>query len=154
MRRARVGIAVCASLLLAAHGVALGAHLKLQAEHISVAAAEALRRAERELERHPDNARAAYLGATMLVTLGDARRAREWVGQALSIEPDDFLVLYNAACTHAQLGDFDAGVELLERALPSAFEETRSWLRLDSDLDPLRRHPRFQALLARLECEP
>ena len=40
------------------------------------AAAEALRRAERELERHPDNARAAYLGATMLATLGETQRAR------------------------------------------------------------------------------
>ena len=84
------------------------------------AAAEALRRAERELERHPDNARAAYLGATMLATLGESQRAREWVSQALSIEPDDFLVLYNAACTYAQLGDIDSSIERLELALPSA----------------------------------
>lgn len=35
---------MCATLLLAAHGVALGAHFKLEAERISVAAAEALLR--------------------------------------------------------------------------------------------------------------
>ena len=98
--------------------------------------------------------RAAYLGATVLVTLGDTQRARDWVGHALSLEPDDFLVLYNAACTHAQLGDVDLAVELLERALPSAFEETKNWLHLDSDLDPLRKHPRFAALLRRIEAQP
>jgi len=118
------------------------------------AAAEALCRAERELERHPDHARAAYLGATMLAVLGDPERAQEWIGHALSIEPDDFLVLYNAACAYAQLGDVERSIEALERALPSALEETRSWLRLDSDLDPLREHPRFIVLLRRLEIEP
>lgn len=120
------------------------------------AATEALRRAERELELelHPDNAPAAHLGATVLVTLGETQRAREWVSRALAIEPDDFLVLYNVACAYAQLGELDAGVDVLERALPSAFEETKNWLRLDSDLDPLREHPRFQALLARLAIAP
>ena len=118
------------------------------------AAAEALRRAERELERHPDNARAAYLGATMLAALGETERAREWLSHALSIEPDDFLALYNAACTYAQLGDLDSAIELLERALPSALEETKAWLRQDSDLDPLREHPRFVELLRRIEAQP
>lgn len=98
--------------------------------------------------------RAAYLGATMLASLGEPPRAREWVSHALSIEPDDFLVLYNASCTHAQLGDIDTAVELLDRALPSAFEETKSWLRLDSDLDPVREHPRFLSLLNRLAIDP
>ena len=63
-------------------------------------------------------------------------------------------MLYNAACTYAQLGDIDSSIERLERALPSALEETKSWLRLDSDLDPLREHPRFQSLLHRIDAQP
>ena len=38
--------------------------------------------------------------------------------------------------------------------MPRANEERKAWLRHDSDLDPLRQHPRFLALLRRLETEP
>ena len=118
------------------------------------AAAEALRRAQRELERHPDNTRAAYLGGSMLAALGETERAHEWLSRALAIEPDDLFTLYNVACGYTQLGSLDSAVELLERALPSALEETKAWLRHDSDLDPLREHPRFVALLRRIEAQP
>ncbi len=118
------------------------------------AATEALRRAQRELERHPDNTRAAYLGGIMLASLGQTEQAREWLSRALAIEPDDFLTLYNVACGRAQLGNLDSAIELLERALPSALEETKAWLRHDSDLDPLREHPRFVELLRRIEAQP
>jgi adenylate cyclase len=117
------------------------------------AAAEALRRARQELERHPDNARAAYLGGIMLAVLGDTGRAREWLSRALAIEPDDFFSLYNVACGYAQLGDFDGAIELLERGMPSANEERKAWLRHDSDLDPLRKHPRFVALIRMLGAD-
>ena len=118
------------------------------------AAAEALQRAQGELERHPDNARAAYLGGIMLAVLGEAARAREWLSRALAIEPDDYLALYNVACAHAQLGDVDKAIGVLERAMPSANEEMKAWLRNDSDLDPLREHPRFVELLRRIEAHP
>ena len=118
------------------------------------AAAEALRRAQRELERHPDNTRAAYLGGGMLAVLGETERAREWLSRALAIEPDDFPTLYNVACGYAQLGNLDSAIKLLERALPSALEDTRAWLRHDSHLDPLREHPRFVELLRRIEAQP
>mgnify|MGYP000140210763 CR=1 FL=1 len=89
-------------------------------------------------------------GGTTSTSWRCARRS----DRARSIEPDDFLVLYNAACSLAQLGDVEPAIAALEHALPSALEETRSWLRLDSDLDPLRGHPRFRALLARLAITP
>jgi adenylate cyclase len=117
------------------------------------AATETLRGALRELERHPDNTRAAYLCGIMLAVLGESERAREWLSLALAIEPDDFLTVYNVACGHAQLGDLDSAIELLERALPSALEDTKAWLRHDRDLDPLREHPRFVALLRRIEAQ-
>lgn len=115
------------------------------------AATEGVRRARRELERHPDNARAAYLGGIGLAVLGQTEQAREWLAQALSIEPDDYFTLYNVACGYAHLGDLDSAMELLERSMPRANDERRAWLRHDSDLDPLRQHPRFVALLRRLE---
>jgi adenylate cyclase len=118
------------------------------------AAEEALRRAQRELERHPDNARAAYLGGIMLAVLGQSEQAREWLSRALAIEPDDFFTLYNVACGYAHLGELDSAIELLEHSMPSANEERKAWLRHDGDLDPLREHPRFVELLRRIEAQP
>jgi adenylate cyclase len=103
--------------------------------------------AERELAVHPENVRAAYLGAGYLAQNGEAARAREWIDRALAIEPDDFLTQYNAACILANLGDIGQAIDLLENALPQAHSEIRGWVKHDSDLDPLRDSPRFRALL-------
>jgi adenylate cyclase len=103
-----------------------------------------------ELRVRPENARAVSLGATYLATTRQADRAREWVERALLIEPDDFLTQYNAACVYAQLGDPERAIDLLTRALPIGHSEIRAWVQRDSDLDPLRSHPRFETLLQRI----
>jgi adenylate cyclase len=106
--------------------------------------------AELELTRHPENARAAYLGAGMLVDLGEHDRAREWSARAMATDPDDILTQYNVACVHANLGELDAAFDLLERLLPHANHETKSWVRYDSDFDQLRAQPRYQKIEALL----
>ena len=65
----------------------------------------------------------------------------------MAIDPDDILTQYNVACTYSRLGDLDAAFELLERLLPRANHETKSWIKLDSDFDALRSHPRYQKVL-------
>ena len=89
-------------------------------ERAHSSAQKALARAQRELQRSPENARAAYPGAIVQVELGRADAAREWLSRALAIEPDDFLTLYNVACTLSLLGDLDQAVEVLTNALPRA----------------------------------
>jgi adenylate cyclase len=111
------------------------------------AARRGIERAERELTLHPDNPRPAYLGAAALVTLGQNERAREWVSRAMSIDPDDVLTQYNAACVCSLLGDIEPAFDLLERLLPNANHETKAWIKHDSDFDPLRDHPRYQKIL-------
>jgi adenylate cyclase len=112
------------------------------------AARRGIERAESELTLHPENPRPAYLGAAALVTLGETDRAREWLSRALAIDPDDILTQYNAACVYSQLGDIESAFDLLERLLPHAGHELRrGWIKHDSDLDPLRSHPRFQKVL-------
>ena len=59
----------------------------------------------------------------------------------------------DVACGRALLGDLDSAIELLERALPGALEDTKAWLRHDRDLDPLCEDPRFVALLRRIEAQ-
>ena len=114
---------------------------------IEAAARKALERAERELTLHPENPRPAYAGANCLVTLGERDRAMEWLSRALAIDPDDILTQYNVACVYAKVGDFDRAFDLLERLLPHANHETKSWTKVDSDFDPLRKLPRYQKVL-------
>jgi len=114
---------------------------------IAGVARRAVERAERELTQHPENPRAAYLGAGALLELGETDRAKEWLSRAIATDPDDILTQYNVACTYTLLGDLDAAFELLERLLPRANHETKSWIKLDSDFDALRSHPRYQKVL-------
>ena len=111
------------------------------------AARKGIERAERELTQHPEDPRPAYLGASALVELGESERAREWLSRALAIDPDDPMTQYNVACGYSTLGDIDAAFDLLERWLPFANHETKAWIKHDSDLDPLRDHPRYQKIL-------
>ena len=115
-------------------------------------ARKAIERAESELTLHPENPRAAYLGANALATLGEKDRAREWAARALAIDPDDVLIQYNVACVYSLLGDLEQAFDLLEGLLPKAgYELKRGWIKHDSDLDPLRRHPRFQKIFEVIE---
>ena len=65
------------------------------------AARRGAKRAERELVKHPENPRPAYLGANALAFLGETERAKEWSARALAIDPDDVLTQYNVACLSA-----------------------------------------------------
>jgi adenylate cyclase len=116
------------------------------------AARRAIERAKSELTLHPENARPAYLGAAALVEVGDHDRAREWASRALFIDPDDVLTQYNVACVYSLLGDIEQAFDLLDRLLPNAgYELKHGWIEHDSDLDPLRNHPRYQKILDVIE---
>ncbi|MGH9773963.1 MAG: protein kinase domain-containing protein [Candidatus Acidiferrales bacterium] len=104
--------------------------------------------AEKHLELHPDDARALYLGAVALVRLGERTRSLEWARRALAIDPEDCGILYNVACTYALQGQIEDAIDCLEKAMTHAFWYKR-WAQHDSDLDSLRNHPRFQALMER-----
>jgi adenylate cyclase len=114
---------------------------------IDAAARKAVERAEQELTVHPENPRPAYLGANCLLAIGERDRAMEWLSRALAIDPDDIMTQYNVACMYTKLRDFDRAFDLLERVLPHANHETKSWVKVDSDLDGLRSLPRYQKVL-------
>jgi len=116
-------------------------------EEMRKAAQEGVARAERELALHPENSRPAYLGAVALATLGQLDRAKEWAERALAIDPDDGLAKYNVACFCAVVGEHDRAIDLLLELLPRATHERKRWVKHDSDLDPIRSHPRFSKVL-------
>ena len=108
-----------------------------------------LARAEARLDLNPDDGRALYLGGAALVYLGETSRGLEWADRALAIDPDDPFILWNVACTNLLAGRIDPALDLLERATDLGFGH-REWIEHDPDCDPLRDHPRFLAMLARM----
>jgi TolB-like protein/Flp pilus assembly protein TadD len=117
--------------------------------------AEASRRsgiqvAEEHLRLHPDDVRALYMAANGMAALGDAARAREWTQRAMDMRPEDPMVLYNAGCNFSLLGLVEPAVDLLAKANQRGLRQ-RGWYENDSNLDPLRGHPRFQKLLRELD---
>ena len=110
---------------------------------------KALRIIERHLELNPDDARAVYLGANGLAYLGKSEESLAWSERALALDPLDPAVLYNVACGFAQLGLTDKALDCLEQATTYGSGH-RPWIEKDPDLDPIRNHPRFVALLTRI----
>lgn len=111
------------------------------------AAREGVARAERDLALHPENSRSAYLGAIGLAALGEIDRAKEWAERALVIDPEDSLTKYNVACFCSLVGEHDRAIDLLIELLPHSTWERKRWVQYDSDLDPIRNHPRFQEVV-------
>ncbi|MBB3406324.1 adenylate cyclase [Rhizobium sp. BK316] len=118
-----------------------------QMDKASTHARIALKKAEEELRLHPENANAACLGATALAFLGEGGKALEWLARALATDPTDINIQYNAACTYSLLGEIDRAIDLLEVWMPQVGVEMRLWFKNDSDLDPIRNHPRYLNLL-------
>ena len=112
--------------------------------------AEAVRRngirlVEERLEFDPNDVRALYLGANALVSVGYLERGLEWTNRALNIEPQEPMLLYNAACIYCIAERPGEAIGFLEQAVRHGFSN-RDWMRNDGDLDPLRDSPRFTAL--------
>lgn len=104
----------------------------------------------RQCELEPDNLRAHYLAGGALLHAGRKEEGRRLTERALAMAPEDFSALYNGACFHSLAGEPERALDLLERALAKG-NGFPDWMRHDTDLDPLRALPRFQALVAKLE---
>ena len=129
-------------------------HFKCQAleglgvsdEEITNANRKALELIKQHVEGNPEDLRALCLGATAFVRDGQVDKGLDWARRALAVDSEEPLILYNVACVYSLAGKADETVDMLEKAVKAGFGDT-AWLDHDSDLDPVRDHPRFQALL-------
>jgi adenylate cyclase len=112
------------------------------------AAQETMARVERALAAEPDNGGALGFGAAALTTLGEIERAKAWIEHALLLDPDNNHLRYNLACSMVKAGEPAAALDLLEECLGRAGLEVLIWVQVDSDLDPMRGHPRFKGMIA------
>ena len=117
------------------------------------AAQRSLERCEKIVAVEPDNGSAMGFAVGALATLGEAERAKEWANRALLLDPDNVNLRYNFACTLITgLHDVDAALELLAPAFERMRAEVVNWVKSDPDLDLIRDHPRFKAMLAAAEA--
>jgi adenylate cyclase len=120
-------------------------------EESASALRECLARVKAEIKEHPDNADALAFGSTILAETGEGARAEDWAAGAIILGPDDHVVQYNLALTHALLGQIDAALDRLEQAFaasPTFQRRLAAWMKYDQGLDPLRDHPRFLRIVA------
>jgi serine/threonine protein kinase/Flp pilus assembly protein TadD len=102
--------------------------------------------AERHLNLNPDDARALSLCGSALIQLGEKKKAMEWVKRAVSIDEYDPTIIYSLACALAMGGETDEAIKYLEESVRAGFAH-KEWIQQDSDLESIRDHPRFKALL-------
>jgi len=90
------------------------------------------------------------MAANGLAGLGEVDRATQWAALAQAMEPQDPMLLYNVGCIYAfDASKRDRALDFLEAAVAGGLTQ-RGWFENDSNLDPLRSHPRFRALLERM----
>jgi len=114
------------------------------------AARRTLERAEATTAKDPTNGAALAAGASSLMMLGEIDRGKDWLQRALILDPDNIMVLYNSACSLTfRNADLDGALDLLE----TYFSRLQSpgnlhHAEIDPDMDPVRDHPRFKAMIA------
>src|SRR6267143_828485 len=128
---------------------ALALHELGRADEMREADQQAVDLINKYLELNPNEARAYSLGASPLARLGEREHSKRWSEQAMALAPNDPVVLYNAACNLAQLGEHDCALDGLERSIEAGVSGG-DWSKHDPDFESLRDHPRFQAIVKRI----
>ena len=78
---------------------------------------------------------------------GEFAAAKTLLVEELRERPEAGGLLYNLACAESQLGETEAALEHLRRALEIS-DEFADYARTDADLEPIRADPRFAELVS------
>jgi adenylate cyclase len=117
------------------------------------AAQSAYARAEAILARDPNNANVMAYSAYALAAMGESEPAKARMNRALLIDPGNFLMRYNFACTlSGKLRDKEAAFTMLTEVFKTISEAFIRYAKDDPDFVLLRDDPRWDALIAGAEA--
>ncbi|MCG6927852.1 MAG: protein kinase [Acidobacteria bacterium] len=100
---------------------------------------------ESHLKKVPEDARGRTLLATDYAFVGRPEDAERDATLAMTLRPNDAMVMYNVACVFGQLGKKPEALDAIKKAWEAGFKD-RSWARRDPDLAILQDDPEFQKL--------
>ncbi len=81
--------------------------------------------------------------------MGDGKGAEETLAELEKQSRGKYVSRFFAGQIHASLGQHERALDCLEKACEERFHRVAS-IKVDSILEPLRLHPRFQTLLKRI----
>ena len=115
-------------------------------EKLELALEEGLQVYPRYLARHPDDARAHMFFASNLAQTGQREEGKVEAAKALELSPGDPVMMYNAACFYAVMGEKHLAMESLRNSI-AAGNENYEWMKRDPDLDSIRNEPEYLELV-------
>jgi len=98
------------------------------------------------LLHNPEDARAHQFYAFTLERLGRRKEAKIEMRKGIEINPNDLIIIYNAACFYALIGDKTASIENLKKAIDNGFGNYE-YIKHDPDLYSLKKEPDFIELI-------
>ena len=107
---------------------------------------ESLRMYPRYLSKHPEDARSHMFYATDLAKGERFEDAKREAAKALELNPSDPLMLYNAACFYARLGESQLATTALRGSIAAGYENF-AWIKRDPDFESLRNDPGYIELM-------
>jgi Flp pilus assembly protein TadD len=116
-----------------------------QKEKFQTACNHALKLAEADAQRDPNNAEKQGAVSYLSAELGDRQKAVGRITSALTLAPDSGDVLYRAALVYQALGEKPTALKYLSEALVHGYTKER--VRQDPDWRSLRDDTAFQALI-------
>jgi adenylate cyclase len=137
-----------ASVYLISCYTAIGDALRLRR-----AAEQLLSRTEAALQNDPNSVRMLEDSALALAALGESGRAQERMAHALLLNTESNTMRYNFACLlSVHLREYEAALDMLAPVFDRVSARFVEYAKADPELEALRIHPRFQAMLASAEA--
>ena len=100
---------------------------------------------EGQVKKVPEDARArVFLGADY-AKQGRFDDAKRELDMAISLRPDDTMILYNSACAFCSMNKADDALNAIRKAWEAGFRDP-IWTRQDPDLALLHGDPEFERL--------
>jgi len=112
--------------------------------------AEAIEAYQKAMSLSPQDVSAKGLLAHAYAISGNQEEARRLLRELTDQSSRRFVSSYSLAAIHVGLGERDAALELLEKALRER-DRGMAWIKVAPRLDPLRADPRFTDILRRMK---